>query len=162
MAQAHACHHAHMHTIPNLFHAGLMMQSHIQLLNGSKSWSHKTFLHKFTNSFLLARSFHATQLLSYYDISLLYSRIHLKWTSLHYCAKSWRQNYLWVDLTLKTTPPPYFLIRFPDQVSHTFVLFKDVTLTLINYLETWLRSDNTSCYYIVYVNKKVRLSKKCE
>ncbi len=43
--------------------------------------------------------------------------------------------------------PLYFLIRFPDQISHTFVLFKDVTLTWIDYLETWLRSDNTSCYY---------------
>ncbi len=30
--------------------------------------------------------------LSYYDINLLYSRIHLKWISLCYCAKSWRQN----------------------------------------------------------------------
>jgi hypothetical protein len=47
--------------------------------------------------------------LSYYDISLLYSRIHLKWISLCYCAKSWRQKYLQVDLTLKTTPPPIFL-----------------------------------------------------
>ena len=46
---------------------------------------------------------------SYYDISLLYSRIHLKWISLCYCAKSWRQNYLRVDLTSKTTPPPIFL-----------------------------------------------------
>ncbi len=44
--------------------------------------------------------------------------------------------------------PLYFLIWFPNRISHTFVLFKDVTLTWINYLETWLRSDNTSCYYI--------------
>ncbi len=44
--------------------------------------------------------------------------------------------------------PLYFLIQFPDRISHTFVLFKDVTLTWINYLETWLCSDNTSCYYI--------------
>ncbi len=65
----------------------------------------------------------------YYDISLLYSRIHLKWISLCYWAKSWRQNYFQVDLTLKMTPPPYFLIRFPNRISHTFVLFKDVTLT---------------------------------
>ena len=43
--------------------------------------------------------------------------------------------------------PLYFLIRFFDQISLTFVLFKNVTLTWINYLETWLRSDNTSCYY---------------
>ncbi len=47
--------------------------------------------------------------------------------------------------------PPYFLIRFPARISHTFVLFKDITLTWINYLETWLRSDNTSCYYTSYV-----------
>ncbi len=33
------------------------------------------------------------------------------------------------------------------RISHTFVLFKNVTLILINYLETWLHSDNTSCYY---------------
>ncbi len=45
--------------------------------------------------------------------------------------------------------PLYFLIRFLDQISHTFVLFKDVTLTWINYLETWLRSDNTSYYYTI-------------
>ncbi len=62
--------------------------------------------------------------------------------------------------------PPYFLIRFLDRISHTFVLFKDVTLTWINYLETWLRSDNTSCYYtLVNLNPRV-LSKmqrsKCE
>ena len=36
----------------------------------------------------------------------------------------------------------------PIWIHHTFVLFKDVTLTWINYFETWLRSDNTSCYYI--------------
>ncbi len=47
--------------------------------------------------------------ISYYDISLLYSRIHLKWISLCYCTKSWHQNYLRVNLTLKTTPPPIFL-----------------------------------------------------
>ncbi len=29
----------------------------------------------------------------------------------------------------------------------TSVLFKHVILMWINYLETWLRSDNTSCYY---------------
>ncbi len=33
------------------------------------------------------------------------------------------------------------------RISHTFVLFKHVTLIWINYLETWLCSDNTSCYY---------------
>jgi hypothetical protein len=82
---------------------------------------------------------------SYYDISLLYNRIHLKWISLCYCA-NWRLSYLRVDLTLKTTPPPKFL-GLPIRIHHTFVLFKDVTLTLIIYLETWLRSDNTSCYY---------------
>jgi hypothetical protein len=32
----------------------------------------------------------------------------------------------------------------------TFVLFKHVILMCINYLETWLRSDNTSCYYGCY------------
>ncbi len=35
-----------------------------------------------------------------------------------------------------------------------FVLFKHVILMWINYLETWLRSDNTSCYYtsvILYI-----------
>ncbi len=64
--------------------------------------------------------------------------------------------------------PLYFLIQFPDRISHTFVLFKDVTLTWINYLETWLRSDNTSWYctvydqsYLVsYVNDKERERKK--
>ncbi len=40
-----------------------------------------------------------SKLISYYDISLFYS----------YCTKTWRQNYLWVDLNLKTTPPPIFL-----------------------------------------------------
>jgi hypothetical protein len=48
---------------------------------------------------------------------------------------------------LKMAPPPYFLIQFPNWISHTFVLFKGVTLTWINYLETWLHLDNTSCYY---------------
>ncbi len=33
------------------------------------------------------------------------------------------------------------------RISHTFELFKLVILTWINHLETWLRSDNTSCYY---------------
>ncbi len=31
-----------------------------------------------------------------------------------------------------------------------FVLFKHIIVRLINYLETWLRSDNTSCYYSSY------------
>jgi hypothetical protein len=43
--------------------------------------------------------------------------------------------------------PLYFLIRFLNWISHTFVLFKDITLTWINHLETWLCSDNMSCYY---------------
>ena len=43
--------------------------------------------------------------------------------------KSWRQNYLLVNLTLKMTPALNFLIWFSDGISHTFVLFKDVTLT---------------------------------
>ncbi len=34
------------------------------------------------------------------------------------------------------------------RINLTFVLFKLVILMWINYLETWLRSDNTSCYYI--------------
>jgi hypothetical protein len=41
-------------------------------------------------------------------------------------------NSLWRQLL-----PLYFLIWFSDLISHTFVLFKDVTLTWINYLETW-------------------------
>jgi hypothetical protein len=66
--------------------------------------------------------------ISYYDISLLYSRIHLKWISLCYCAKSWCQNYLRVDLTLKTTPPPIFL----DPV------YRSGSTTLLYYLKTYL------------------------
>ncbi len=58
------------------------------------------------------------------------------------------QNYLWVDLTLKTTPPPIFLdpVLWSDQR-----YFCTTTLTWINYLETWLRSDNTSCYFINHI-----------
>jgi len=33
------------------------------------------------------------------------------------------------------------------QIDLTFVLFKHVILVWINYLETWLHSDNMSCYY---------------
>ncbi len=33
------------------------------------------------------------------------------------------------------------------RINLTFVLFKHVILRWINFLETWLRSDNTSCYY---------------
>ena len=65
--------------------------------------------------------------LSYYDISLLYSRIHLKWISLCYCAKSWRQNYLWVNFTLKTTPPTIFL----DPV------YRSGSTILLYYLKTY-------------------------
>jgi hypothetical protein len=36
------------------------------------------------------------------------------------------------------------------RIDLTFVLFKHVILRWINYLETWLRSDNTSCYYIMH------------
>ncbi len=43
--------------------------------------------------------------------------------------------------------PLYFLIQFFDRISHTSALFKDVTLTWINYLKTRLRSDNKSCHY---------------
>ncbi len=48
----------------------------------------------------------------------------------------------------------------PIQIHHTFVLFKDVTLTWINYLETWLCSDNTSCYYIMI--KSIKRSPPCD
>ena len=100
---------------------------------------------------------------SYYDISLLYNRIHLKWISLCYCAKSWRQNYLRVDLTLKMTPPPYISWSGSSiQIHYTFVLFKDVTLTWINYLETWLRSDNTSCYYKGSTEKVLQIMMQLE
>jgi hypothetical protein len=67
-------------------------------------------------------------ILSYYDISLLYSRIHLKWISLCYCANSWCQNYLRVDLTLKSTPPPIFL----DPV------YRSGSTILLHYLKTLL------------------------
>ncbi len=58
--------------------------------------------------------------------------------------------------------PPYFLIRFPDWISLTFVQFKDVTLTWINYLETWLRSDNTSCYYKGTTEKVLKIMMQLE
>ena len=85
--------------------------------------------------------------ISYHDINLLWSRIHLKWINLCYCAKSWRQNYL-SQSHFEDDSSPYIswsgsLIR----ISLTFVLFKNVTFRLINYLETWSRSDNMSCYY---------------
>jgi hypothetical protein len=38
------------------------------------------------------------------------------------------------------------------QIDHMFVLFKHVILMWINYLETWLRSDNTSYYYTFFKN----------
>jgi hypothetical protein len=46
------------------------------------------------------------------------------------------------------------------RIIHTFVLFKNVTLTWIKYLETWLRSDNTSCYYRIG-NKKMGKNSWC-
>ncbi len=54
---------------------------------------------------------------------------------------------------------------FLIQIKPTFVLFKHVTFVGINYLETWSRWDNTSCYYTVvncciyrkrYFNKKLK------
>ncbi len=67
-------------------------------------------------------------LLSYYDISLLYIRIHLKWISLCYCAKSWSQNYLRVDHTMKMIPPRIFL----DPV------YRSRSTKLLYYLKTYL------------------------
>jgi len=43
-------------------------------------------------------------------------------------------------------PSPYISWSSSDsliRILHTFVLFKNITLTWINYLETWLSSDNT-------------------
>jgi hypothetical protein len=56
-------------------------------------------------------------LISYYDIILLCSRIHLKWISCCYCAKTWRQNYLELISLWRQLLPLYFLIQFfdPDQ-----------------------------------------------
>ncbi len=36
------------------------------------------------------------------------------------------------------------------RIELAFVQFKQVILMWINYLETWLRSDNTSCYYKLF------------
>jgi hypothetical protein len=59
----------------------------------------------------------------------------------------------WIHLTLSDNSSPYIYWSGSwIRISHTFVLFKHVTLIWINYLETWLRSDNTSCYYS-YTNK---------
>jgi hypothetical protein len=69
----------------------------------------------------------ATVNVSYYDFNLLYSRIRLKWISLCYCTKSWHQNSLRVDLTLKTTPPPIFL----DPV------YRSGSTILLYYLKTY-------------------------
>ncbi len=86
-------------------------------------------------------------LISYYDITLLCGRIHLKWISLCYCTKSWRQNYFESTSLWRWLLPYISWSSSSIRISHTFVLFKLVILTGINYLETWLRSDNTSCYY---------------
>ncbi len=85
--------------------------------------------------------------LSYHDIILLYSRIHLKWISLCYCAPLGAKTIL-SQSHFKDDSSPYISWSGSSiRVSHTFVLFKHVTLIWINYLETWLCSDNTSCYY---------------
>ncbi len=107
------------------------------------NWVNRTFLMWLMKRQVGRMILHQLIELSYYDISLLYSRIHLKWISRCYCAKTIFESIsLWRRLL-----PLYFLIRFLDRISHTFVLFKDVTLTWIDHLETWLCSDNMSCYY---------------
>ncbi len=90
-------------------------------------------------------------MISYHDGVLLWSRIHLKWISLCYCAKSWRQNYLSRSHFEDDSSQYISWSGSSLWISHTFVLFKNVTFTWINYLETWLHSDNTSCYYINYL-----------
>jgi hypothetical protein len=64
----------------------------------------------------------------------------------------------------------------PIWIDLTFVLFKHVILRWINYLETWLRLDNTSCYYIlsippncrnllsllVFIKYLISISRKCK
>ncbi len=57
---------------------------------------------------------------SYYDISLLYSRIQLKWICLCYCAKSWRQNTFRV-LHWKCSSHFMFLILFSNRMLHPFI-----------------------------------------
>ncbi len=84
---------------------------------------------------------------SYYDITLLCSRIHLKCISLCYCAKSWRQNYLESISLWRRLLPLYSWSGSSIRISHTFILFKHVTLIWINHLETWLSLNNMSCYY---------------
>ena len=58
--------------------------------------------------------------ISCYDINLLYSRIHLKWISLCYCAKSWRQNTFRV-LHWKCSSHFMFLILFSNRMLHPFI-----------------------------------------
>ncbi len=99
-------------------------------------------------------------LISYHDIVLLCSRIHLKWISLCYCAKTWRQNYLSRSHFEDDSSPYISWSRSSVRISHTFALFKNVTFTWINYLETWLHSDNTSCYYINTELKSFKITLK--
>jgi hypothetical protein len=68
------------------------------------------------------------------------------WINLCIYAPLWRQNHF-ESLSLWRWLLPHIsgsgsLIR----IELTFVLFKHVTLMWINYLETWPRSDNMSCY----------------
>ncbi len=46
---------------------------------------------------------------------------------------------------------------FLIQIKPIFVLFKHATLIWIDYLETWSRSDNTSCYYKIIITLPFRL-----
>ncbi len=87
-------------------------------------------------------------LISYHDIVLLRSRIHLKWINLCYCIKTWQKNYLSCSHFEDDSSPYISWSGSSIRISHTFVLFNNVTFPWINHLETWLHSDNTSCYYI--------------
>ncbi len=83
-------------------------------------------------------------LISYHYIVLLWSRIHLKWIKSPLLLG---QNYL-SQSHFEDDSSPY--ISWSGSwiwISHTFVLFKNVTFWWIDYWETWLRSDNMSCYY---------------
>ena len=61
--------------------------------------------------------------ISYYDINLLYSRIHLKWISLCYYAKSWRQNTFRV-FHWKCSTPLYSRSASLIRISLSFPVYK--------------------------------------
>ncbi len=143
-----------LHFINEIFSLGALKWSSLQK-RVNKSTANKFYQIKSSTQYIKRFLSH----LSHRDISLLCSRIHFKWISLCYCVPLGAKTILSQSHFWRRLLPLFFLIRFFDPDQPYIAVLKHVILISINYLETWLRSDNTSCYNTFFVGCTILLLK---